>query len=130
MIYICPLINTPPPTEGVIISQPIFRFLGVIFDEDHDFEGPRSPIAHLDTVLRNLLSHPRLPRSLASGGGGGNRKEIWCIHRVIADLNQNAPRSAPFNFGAGAQTKGLRQKQYMYNMYIYVYLMPDIASRS
>ena len=38
MIYICPLINTPPPTEGVIISQPIFRFLGVIFDVDHDFE--------------------------------------------------------------------------------------------
>ena len=29
---------------------------------DHDFEGPRSPIAQLDTVLRNLLSHPRPPR--------------------------------------------------------------------
>ena len=38
-IYIYPLINTPTP-EGVIISQPIFRFLGVIFDVDHDFEGP------------------------------------------------------------------------------------------
>ena len=38
--YIFPLINTPPPPEGVIISQPIFRFLGVIFDVDHDFEGP------------------------------------------------------------------------------------------
>ena len=35
---ICPLINTAPPPEGVIISQPIFRFLGVIFDGDHDFE--------------------------------------------------------------------------------------------
>ena len=54
-ISIFPLINTPTP-EGVIISQPIFRFLGVIFDGDHDFEGPRSPSAHLDTVLRNLSS--------------------------------------------------------------------------
>eukprot|EP00964_Phaeocystis_antarctica_P091216 scaffold58456_cov30-Phaeocystis_antarctica.AAC.1 len=27
----------------------------------HDFEGLRSPRAHLDTVLRNLLSHPRHP---------------------------------------------------------------------
>ena len=63
MIYICPLINTPPPTEGVIISQPIFRLLGVIFDGDHDFEGLRSPTAHLDIVLRNLLSHPRPPRT-------------------------------------------------------------------
>ena len=38
-IYICPLINIPTP-EGVIIRQPIFRFLRVIFDGDHDFEGP------------------------------------------------------------------------------------------
>ena len=58
----CPLINTPPPTEGVIISQPIFRFLGVIFDEVHDFEGLRSPRAHLDTVLRNLSRHLGTPR--------------------------------------------------------------------
>ena len=52
---------TPPTPEGVIISQPIFGFLGVVFDGDHDFEGLRSPRAHLDTVLRNLLSHPRPP---------------------------------------------------------------------
>ena len=30
----------PPPPEGVIISQPIFWFLGEIFDVDHDFKGP------------------------------------------------------------------------------------------
>ena len=47
----------------MVISQPIFRFLGVMFDGDHDFEGLRSPMAHLDTVLRNLLSHPRPPRT-------------------------------------------------------------------
>ena len=53
----------PTPTEGVIISQPIFRFMGVIFDEDHlDFEGLRPPRAHLDTVLRNLSSHLSIPR--------------------------------------------------------------------
>ena len=58
--YICTLINTPTP-EGVIISQPKNSFMGVIFDVDHDFEGPRSPRAHLGTVLRNLSSHLRRP---------------------------------------------------------------------
>ena len=52
----CPLINTPHP-EGVIISQPKIPFLGVVFDVDHDFEGPRAPRAHLDTVNRNLSHH-------------------------------------------------------------------------
>ena len=50
----------------MIISQPIFRFLGVIFDEDHDFEGLRSPRAHLDTVLRNLSRHLGTPRRLGA----------------------------------------------------------------
>ena len=53
----------PPHPRGVIIIQPIFRFLGLIFDEDHDFEGIRSPKAHLDTVLRNLLNHLGRPRN-------------------------------------------------------------------
>ena len=44
--------------------------LAPYFTEDHDFEGPRSPIAHLDTVLRNLLSHPRPPRMHAGCIGG------------------------------------------------------------
>ena len=30
---------------GVIISQPKTSFLGVVFDVDHDFEGPRAPKA-------------------------------------------------------------------------------------
>ena len=34
----------------MIISQPKTSFLGVVFDGDHDFEGPRSPKAHLDNV--------------------------------------------------------------------------------
>ena len=33
-----------------MISQPKTPFLGVVFDGDHDFEGPRSPKAHFDTV--------------------------------------------------------------------------------
>jgi hypothetical protein len=37
-----PLINIPP-SEGVIIRQTKNPFLGVIFDEDHGFEGPRAP---------------------------------------------------------------------------------------
>eukprot|EP00964_Phaeocystis_antarctica_P035218 scaffold20094_cov24-Phaeocystis_antarctica.AAC.1 len=36
--------------------------MGVILDDDHDFEGLRSPRAHLDTVLRNLSSHLGIPR--------------------------------------------------------------------
>ena len=45
----------------MILRQPILRFLGVIFDGDHDSKGPRSPKAHLDTVLRNLSHHLRHP---------------------------------------------------------------------
>ena len=39
-------------------------YVGVIFDGDHDFEGLRSPKAHLDTVLRNLLNHLGRPFTL------------------------------------------------------------------
>ena len=60
-IYICfPLISTPI-LRGVIIIQQKNSFLGVIFDEGHDFEGPRAPNAHLDTVLTKPvtpLGHP------------------------------------------------------------------------
>ena len=55
MVSICilyPPINTPTQ-RGVIISQPKTSSLGVVFDVDHDFEGPRAPKAHLDTVNRN-----------------------------------------------------------------------------
>ena len=48
----------------MIIIQPIFRFLGVILDGDHDFEGLRSPRAHLETVLRNLSRHLGTPRTV------------------------------------------------------------------
>ena len=34
----------------MIISQTKTPFLGVVFNGDHDFEGPRSLKAHLDTV--------------------------------------------------------------------------------
>ena len=55
-----PLINTPTQ-RGVIISQTKTSFLGVVFDEDHDFEGPRAPKAHLYTVNRNLSHHLGTP---------------------------------------------------------------------
>ena len=44
----------------MLISQPKTSFLGVGFDGDHDFEGPRVPKAHLDTVNTNL-SHQVAP---------------------------------------------------------------------
>ena len=47
----------------MINSQPKTSFLGVVFDVDHDFEGPRAPKAHLDTVNRNLSHHLAPPRS-------------------------------------------------------------------
>ena len=51
-----PLINTPHPPEGVIISQLKKMFLGVVFDVDHDFEGPRAPKAYPDTVLNKPVA--------------------------------------------------------------------------
>ena len=57
-VYIlCPLINPPHP-EGVIISQPKTSFLVVVFDGDHDFEDPRAPKAHLDTVKYKPVESP------------------------------------------------------------------------
>ena len=53
--------NTPHP-EGLITSQPKNMFLGVVFDGDHGFEGPRAPKAHLDTVNTNLSHQPRQTR--------------------------------------------------------------------
>ena len=43
---------------GVIISQPKTSFLGVVFDGDHGFEGPRAPKAHLDTVKYEPVESP------------------------------------------------------------------------
>ena len=59
MIYVCIVFANqhPIPSEGVIIIQPKTSFLGIVFDVDHDFEGPRAPKAHLDTVNRNLSHH-------------------------------------------------------------------------
>ena len=72
--YICPLINTPPTPEAVIISQPTFRFLGVIFDGDHGFEQAtvcerrgrstphRGAAEHRRRRVSRLLSQRRLLR--------------------------------------------------------------------
>ena len=40
----------------MIISQTKNPFLGVVFDEDHDFEGLSAPKAHLDPVLANVTN--------------------------------------------------------------------------
>ena len=53
----------------MIISQPKTSFLGVVFDGDRDFEGPRAPKAHLDTVNTNLLDQLAAPRRSVGHGG-------------------------------------------------------------
>ena len=53
----------------MIISQPKTSFLESVFDVDHDFEGPRAPKAHLDTVNRNLLDHLVTPFIILGSSG-------------------------------------------------------------
>ena len=67
----------PPPTERVILSQPIIRFMGVIFDGNHDFEGLRSPKAHLDTVQTNLLNHLGSPFNRPEGNLQAAQRKFW-----------------------------------------------------
>ena len=47
-----------------MISQTKTLFLGVVFDGDHDFDGPRSPKARLHTVKYKPIAPPA-QRSLA-----------------------------------------------------------------
>ena len=46
---------------GVLIIHPKTSFLGVVFNVDHDFEGPRGPKPHLDTVLTKPVTPPGHP---------------------------------------------------------------------
>ena len=59
----------------MIISHPKTSFLGVVSDGDHDFEGPRGPKAHLDTVLTKPVTHHlgtpfSITLCMDHGGGG------------------------------------------------------------
>ena len=77
--------------------------MGVIFDGDHDVEGPRSPIAHLDTVLRNLLSHPRPPRTYGTRDAGRSpetRIHSSQLESAKAEKGEDRPRvgAAPPRF--------------------------------
>ena len=61
----------------MIISQPKTSFLGVVFDGDRDFEGPRAPKAHLDTVNTNILDHLAPPRTtISTSRKAGRAKKI------------------------------------------------------
>ena len=97
----CPLINTPYP-ERVIISQQKTSFLGVVFDGDHDFEGPRAPNAHLDTVNRNLSHHLRRPFILASTLNGA---KFFCdkfVEMCGSDLTVDNPGNPFWHTGTAA----------------------------
>ena len=49
---------TPPTQRGDNKPTENVNVLGVVFDVDHDFEGPRAPKAHLDTVLTKTVTPP------------------------------------------------------------------------
>ena len=59
---------------------------------------PRSPIAHLDTVLRNLLSHPRPPR-MHSTSIFRSPAAKWCqmpvTHMRASSRTECTPEPAP-----------------------------------
>ena len=59
----------------ILISRKTTSFLGVVFDVDHDFEGPRASKAHLDTVNTNLSHHLRRP---FSGAYENNQPTVFC----------------------------------------------------
>ena len=56
----------------MIISQPKTSFLWVVFDVDHNFEGPRAPKAHLDTAKETVVSEKTPP--LQAGKGKRERR--------------------------------------------------------
>ena len=69
----------------MIISQTKTSFQGVVFDVDHDSEGPRAPKAHPDAVLTNLsrrLGRPFIrksslvPRSVITIGFSGEKNKV------------------------------------------------------
>ena len=64
-----------------------FQFLGVIFDGDHDSEVPRSPRAHLDTVLRNLSSHLTALFSWPKPGTTATKRSRHTAHTVEIGLD-------------------------------------------
>ena len=82
----------------MIISQPKKSFLGVVFYVDHDFEGPRAPKAHLDTVNRNLSHHLGTPRitsahpSVRCSGCPGTHARKHCALSTAVNRD-DAPRS-------------------------------------
>ena len=59
----------------MIIIQTKTSFLGVVFDVDHDSEGPRAPKAHPDAVLTNLSRRLGRPFTVLSGFSTGSTLE-------------------------------------------------------
>ena len=55
--------------------------MGVVFDVDHDFEGPRAPKAHLDTVKYKPVTSPGTPL-YSSSGAIGNQAEGEEVRRA------------------------------------------------
>eukprot|EP00964_Phaeocystis_antarctica_P069863 scaffold42493_cov68-Phaeocystis_antarctica.AAC.7 len=62
--------------------------MGVIFDEDHDFEGLRSPRAHLDTKLSST------PSSLTLRRRSLRNRRLLRLGEVVSTLRAAAGQSA------------------------------------
>ena len=102
----------------MIISQPKIPFLGVVFDVDHDFEGPRAPKAHLDTVNRNLLHHLAPPFNVGAARGAARHTRVarplrdWARggEPILNNPFQNPPHSSVL-VGGVEQRRGARPRQ-------------------
>ena len=62
----------------------------MVFDGDHDFEGPRDPKARLDTVNTNLLHHLGRPRSqrIAERARSWTRRKASRRDAIVLDVVQ------------------------------------------
>ena len=85
----------------MIISQPKTPFLGVVFDGDHDFEGPRFPKAHLDTV--NAIGNLSL-----TGGSKPGERVVYCDVHV---WGSQEPFTQPTHDCVGRTRHGSRSQR-------------------
>ena len=72
----------------MIISQPKPSFLGVVFDVDHNFEGPRAPKARLDTAKEKLCSKKTHPLTFLAA--------LTVYHfRTLCGARKEPPKAGP-----------------------------------
>ena len=102
----------------MIISQQKTSFLGVVFDVDHDCEGPRAPKAHLDTVKYKPVESPApspveqdaeavAQRTSFQRERGSRRAWAWC-HLDVALWPRTTRRSCQGERAVTSEGNALR----------------------